>query len=196
MAAHRRAGANTDAAERYFPKKHLPAQAPRLTAETETIVLVMRRNEGVPPYRRIRPQTKRPHLTKKTLFNQACPRTALSLRGAQRATRQSPGREHGRNGAAQTQPARLWRLCHRAGANTDAAERYFPKKHLPAVAHRREIPRNRNEDDRTRASQMPARAPCRASPLACGGSPHHAEEIALRLTQTTKYNNSIFGGII
>ena len=68
--------------------------------------------------------------------------------------------------------------------------------HLPAVAHRREIPRNRNEDDRTRASQMPAGAPCRASPLARGGSPHPAEEIALRLTQTTEYNNSIFGGII
>ena len=94
----------TGTAQYVHAPAHLPAQAPRLTAETETIVLVMRRNEGVPPYRRIRPQTKRPHLTKKTLFNQACPRTALSLRGAQRATRQSPGREDGRNGAAQTQP--------------------------------------------------------------------------------------------
>ena len=106
-----RAGANTDVAERYYPKKHLPAQAPRLTAETETIVLVMRRNEGVPPYRRIRPQTKRLHLTKKTLFNQSCHRTSLSLRGAQRATRQSPGSEYGRGGTVQTQPARPRRLC-------------------------------------------------------------------------------------
>ena len=43
------------------------------------------------------------------------------------ATWQSPGREDGRNGAAQTQPTCLWRLCHRAGANADVAERYFPK---------------------------------------------------------------------
>ena len=114
------AGANMDAAERFFPKKHLPSKAPRLTAETETIVLVMRRNEGVPPYRRIRPQTKRPHLTKKTLFNQACPRTALSLRGAQRATWQSPGREmsetntrqpNARTGSVPRRPARPRRLC-------------------------------------------------------------------------------------
>ena len=40
-----------------------------------------------------------------------------------------------------------------------------PPGHLPAVAHRREIPHSRNGTPRTRASQMPARAPCRASQM-------------------------------
>ena len=83
------------------------------------------------------------------------------------ATWQSPGRE---NLLAYTD-----KILARGGSpsRTPAAEteRYVPAPaHLPAVARRREIPRGRNGTLRTRASQMPARAPCRASPLARRGT--------------------------
>ena len=101
-------------------------------------------------------------------------RTRLSFRGI---SREIP---RGRNGTLRTcasplacggSPPRNSPRDKRYRSNTNTPDTR-PRRlcALPAVAHRREIPRDRNGTPRTRASQMPARAPCRAGPLTGKGS--------------------------
>ena len=74
-----------------------------------------------------------------TILKQTYTRTALSLRGAQSATRQSPGREdgrgvHERNTRQPTCPR--WLTAEKSYA-VETARRVPAPAHLPAVAHRR-----------------------------------------------------------